>query len=137
MAVCDPGCRTCSSANPTLCSQCSSGYYIASGRCQVCPNSCLTCSSTNSTDSSLCLRCFSNYYLDVGVCLPCPHPCFSCSSSSVCSSCLEGFVYVPASSTCIYPDQVALSFNIQPIPNCASSSLTVSTFNSISCALCI
>jgi len=37
LTACDPGCVTCSSNNPSKCSNCSQGYVLKSGVCFPCP----------------------------------------------------------------------------------------------------
>lgn len=100
-AACDPGCMTCSAANPSFCSACNAGYYLSSGTCMACSVSslCMTCSSSN---SGMCLTCFPGSSLSSSnTCVQCQSPCASCQNDnpSACTSCPIG--YALQSNTCV------------------------------------
>jgi len=91
-----PQCTTCSTTNPNMCLNCSSGYFVnsATSLCQACPSFCSNC-----TSAAVCIEgnYISGYSLmtingqpTLGVCDP---GCYQCSTNnpSSCTTCLPGF----------------------------------------------
>ena len=77
---CKIGCTTCDDTTPSICTLCSSGYYLfvsdclvacppgffpSQGTCTACDNSCLSC---NGLSASNCTACEVPYNLNQGVC---------------------------------------------------------------------
>jgi hypothetical protein len=90
LAVCDPGCVTCSTNNPSFCLVCMNGFYMApnanasstisTGICSPCtPSSnCMQCSSSN---PATCLSCYpgSTLVSSTSACQLCSSSCATCS----------------------------------------------------------
>lgn len=132
LAICDPGCMTCSSNNPSSCLMCLPGFYFALsnmmiGSCMPCtPSSnCYSCSSAN---NSQCLSCYTNMILMNGMCMACSSSCATCSSTNakVCTSCPVGCVL--SQGSCIAISLVA--------SNSSACSFGCQSCNSNVCLLC-
>lgn len=86
MAACPANCDTCSSA--TVCTDCSSGYYLSSGSCFTCSSAMPYCSTCYSRVS--CLTCQTGYAVNGTTCASCPAlivGCLECSSNTYCTVC--------------------------------------------------
>lgn len=93
--VCDPGCNTCSTVNPTQCISCNRGYALNSNLyCVPCRYPCLTC---NANSPSVCLSCYGSSVLNNNTCLPCQSNCLTCINTSVCTSCVSGIALINGS----------------------------------------
>jgi len=95
LVECDQGCSTCSSTDPSKCSNCSQGYVLSSGVCMTCSlsSNCQTCTQNN---FALCTSCFPNSFLNniSQVCVSCTSPCLTCTNInqlSNCTSCPSGY----------------------------------------------
>jgi hypothetical protein len=142
IAACDPGCITCSTTNPTLCTSCTSGYYLYSpptvstiSYCIPCTTSsyCATCSITT---PATCLSCFSGSYLTASnVCMQCQFPCIACGNqvATNCTSCPIGYILL-ANFTCVTVSSIGANQNTTLIQNCANAFNVGSAYN---CSLCL
>lgn len=90
----DPHCILCETDRdhidtPPVCIRCANGYYVdGNGDCQVCDDSCKTCSGPADNQ---CTTCLSGRYLDAsGMCLDCHITCLECSGplENECVACL-------------------------------------------------
>lgn len=68
------------------CTLCSAGWFVVSGACKQCSNTCTTCNGV----SGACSACVSNAYLTNGQCIACSNGCSTCTATG-CSVCLSGF----------------------------------------------
>ncbi|ELP85065.1 protein serine/threonine kinase, putative [Entamoeba invadens IP1] len=96
------GCKsgTYSSRGSTTCSSCLKGYYSKekSEKCEMCSETCLTCSKT----SGNCLNCEPGNFINGSVCRTCPPGTFSDGTDSKCLPCPKGtFSSKEKSSSCI------------------------------------
>jgi hypothetical protein len=141
-AACDPGCTTCSTANPQVCSQCMQGFYMTSNLyCAPCSlaSKCSTCSVSN---SAICLSCFPGYFLSTSSqCLQCTFPCIACANATAtkCTGCAVGYVLSVSSSTCILSTDSSLASFGTVVDNCASALLVTASSGSqtLTCSLCL
>lgn len=141
-AACDPGCTTCSTANPQVCSQCMQGFYMTSTLyCAPCslPSMCSTCSVSN---SAICLSCFPGYFLNPSSqCLQCTFPCIACANATAtkCTACSIGYVLSVSSNTCILSTDSSLASFGTIVNNCASALLVTASSGSqtLTCSLCL
>jgi len=134
LAVCDPGCLTCSSYNPQLCSLCQGGYYLSSNLCTLCTAAsfCMSCSPSA---PATCLSCFPGAFLNTNnVCVQCMFPCTSCASGTAtsCTSCFIG--YILSASACVAISTLP-STSTSNLQNCANAFNT--TTNTLVCTLCL
>ena len=101
----------CLECNVGACFVCQTGYFVSSaGLCQVCPVTCLSCTSIE------CLTCVSTFSLVSGNCV-CPidyyvdstaNQCVSCTtiinciscSSNICTVCIPTFFVSPFTKLC-------------------------------------
>ena len=62
---CNPGCEVCPPSTPSVCQQCSQGYYLdtADSVCYACSPNCVVCSDTNH-----CQECAEKYYVERDAC---------------------------------------------------------------------
>lgn len=89
---CPTGCSTCSSS--TICTSCSTGYYISGSTCPACMPVCKTCLT-----GSTCLTCLSSTFVSIsGVCT-CPSTLFFDTTTKSCLSCTSLY---PNCASCAY-----------------------------------
>ncbi len=89
---CPSNCNACT-VSDTVCSSCSSGYYLNSGLCSKCTiSNCITCLRVASTIS--CTSCNTGYLLQSGTCAACPSNCRTCSSQTICTTCNSGYFLI-------------------------------------------
>ncbi|CAD8048107.1 unnamed protein product [Paramecium primaurelia] len=108
----------CTDCNNSGCTTCNFQYYLSSGYCVQCHQSCKTCQNN---DSNSCYQCQSNntiqnmngsifgclciqkYYFDSNYyCQMCDYTCESClSSSTQCTSCNSTYNRILSNSSCI------------------------------------
>ncbi|KRX04787.1 WW domain [Pseudocohnilembus persalinus] len=80
---CDGSCQQCTGPSNAECSQCVGGYYLYTTTCDTtCPNGYYPFSTTNT-------------------CELCSSECATCSSATVCLSCVDGYFFDSATSTCV------------------------------------
>lgn len=90
LAKCDPGCMSCSDANPSFCKMCMPGFFYYDGICKPCGAQCMSCTPGNMT---YCTSCFPNHYLtNNSTCQSCDKSCTTCKSTNLtyCTSCPSG-----------------------------------------------
>jgi hypothetical protein len=137
LAPCDPGCLSCSSANPSFCLACSYGFYmnpsannISSGFCTPCTLS-SNCMQCNPSSPATCLNCYPGATLvSNNTCQLCTSNCYTCNinSTSSCTSCPIGFVL--SNNACINSTTTNSS--------CGTNCATCTVVNSTSvCSFCI
>ena len=123
-ASCSKGCMICSGSNPAICSQCKTGLYLTQeGICRPCTAASL-CASCLPSNPAQCLSCYPGTFIgNNSVCISCSFPCTSCTNNNPneCSTCAQGYVLIISNKTCELSSNIASTFNIQPIDNCANS----------------
>lgn len=93
---CNPTCDTCQTSNNQVCTNCKTGRYLASGKCNLCTSPCIECTSATS-----CSKCADGYFLSAGKCVKC---------NSLCATCLTAATDCPTCSALGY--SVPYSYNI-------------------------
>lgn len=81
-------------------------------------------------------------YLDQDqTCQPCTSPCSSCANmnATMCTSCIQGYVYIASDNTCEAEGDINNLFNVSPVDNCANSEITTDNqgANVMTCTLCL
>ncbi|ELP84029.1 hypothetical protein EIN_347160 [Entamoeba invadens IP1] len=138
--ACKEGCLTCTSDE---CLMCKTGFYLQSGVCVTCPNTCSLCSTT----SAECIECQQNYVfqnpktIECDLCSSFDINCKTCDSSFLrrCYECQSG--YYPSSSTnmCIKCSLTCESNGCNTVTGecqtCADN-YTITSTPGVDCGLC-
>lgn len=112
---CPTRCSVCSS--DTICSGCTSGYYLSGTSCPNCMPVCITC-----TTGTTCSVCVNNLVLVSGVCQcsagtflnPATMTCAACGSINTnCLSCSYDPVYTPSAPTAVICTSCNAGFVVQ------------------------
>ena len=128
---CQSNCINCT--DPSICTSCSSGYYLNNITCLACSSNCAQCNSTS------CITCSSGYGLNSqGQCITCNVPnCLSCSSNNVCSQCSSGLTLNLASNTCGCSAAQLWNSSAQICLTCSNLYTNCYSCNQTACISCI
>ena len=96
--TCIDNCLSCT--GPDSCLTCMDRFVFKEGKCQNCPELCLTCNSNecltcvdhSSVNEYICV-CEDSYYLSQGQCAKCGTDCLKCSNIDQCDLCPEGYFH--------------------------------------------
>lgn len=103
-------CNTCSNTNPSVCTSCTTGFYISNTTCYPCPALCNTCNGTSCINPNPNAIMINNTaYIDV-----CSWPCLTCSpnNDNYCLVCQGGF-YIQ-NGLCVACNYLSNCFSCNP-----------------------